>query len=183
MIIYATYLLFVLISGLSADGARWRSNFSKGTAGKTRRRYSERKKAFLYPTPTSGSYDEQMEADKIPTSVSIAPAPKPRFSKPLQHLMEILLTTPLIIRWLFIQFMTLTAGGDDKSVLLVLAYFGLAAWNTYGIIDLKMSNAHLIDGSESVWGFGQVLPVVLLGLVVMNVFDAAKGLLCPMFQR
>jgi hypothetical protein len=40
-----------------------------------------------------------------------------------------------------------------------------------------MSNAHLIDGSESVWSFGQVLPVVLLGLVVMNVFDAAKGLL------
>jgi hypothetical protein len=28
---------------------------------------------------------------------------------------------------------------------------------------------------ESAWGFGQVLPVVLLGLIVLNMFDAAKG--------
>jgi len=57
---------------------------------------------------------------------------------------------------------------------MVMAYFGFAAWSTYDIIDLKLSNAYLVQ-DESAWGFGQVLPVVLLGLIVLNMLDAAKG--------
>jgi hypothetical protein len=65
--------------------------------------------------------------------------------------------------------------GDDESVLLILVYMGFAAWNTYDIIDLKLSNTLLLNGTENSWGFGQVLPVVLLALLLLATFDAAES--------
>jgi hypothetical protein len=66
------------------------------------------------------------------------------------------------------------AWGDDQSTVIVLALFGFAAWNTYDLIDLKFSNSYLVT-DESDWGFGQVLPVVLLGLIILNMLDAVQG--------
>jgi hypothetical protein len=55
-----------------------------------------------------------------------------------------------------------------------LAIFGFAAWNTYDLIDYKLSNADLAT-NESDWGFGQVLPVDLLGLILLQILDAIQG--------
>lgn len=88
------------------------------------------------------------------------------------------------IWWLFLQFLALWAWGDAKSPLIVAAYFGFAAWNTYDLIDLKKSNTHLVV-DETVWGFGQVLPMVLLGLILLNILDAIQGqpFLCYVFEK
>ncbi|CZR59526.1 uncharacterized protein PAC_09420 [Phialocephala subalpina] len=74
---------------------------------------------------------------------------------------------------LFRQFIALWAWGDVHSPLIVAAYFGFTAWNTYGLIDMKHSNAGLV-ADETTWGFGQVLPVVLLGLIILNLMDALQ---------
>ena len=82
--------------------------------------------------------------------------------------------------WLFLQFMAAWSYGDGFYPLLILFYLGFAAWNTFDILDLKLSNSSLIDGQESSWGFGQVLPMVLLITITYNAFDAFRGeVLCP----
>lgn len=52
---------------------------------------------------------------------------------------------------------------------------GFAAWNTYDIIDLKLSNRPLLQSSESSWGFCQVLPVVLIASIIISILDAFTG--------
>jgi hypothetical protein len=81
----------------------------------------------------------------------------------------------IIIFWWFARmFFALWAWGDPISAWIVLAYFGFAAWNTYDIFDLKLSNVGLVQ-NETAWGFGQVLPMVLLGLTILSIFDAAQS--------
>ncbi|ESZ94255.1 hypothetical protein SBOR_5389 [Sclerotinia borealis F-4128] len=63
---------------------------------------------------------------------------------------------------IFWQIMALWAWGDNGSVLIILEYIGLAAWNTFDVIDTKLSNRDLIIGDESTWGSGQILPLGLL---------------------
>ncbi|KAF8855506.1 hypothetical protein BDZ45DRAFT_728068 [Acephala macrosclerotiorum] len=72
------------------------------------------------------------------------------------------------------QFIALWARGDIHFPLIVAAYFGFTAWNTYDLIDLKHSNAGLVP-DETKWGFGLVLPVVLLRLIILNLMDALQG--------
>jgi hypothetical protein len=87
---------------------------------------------------------------------------------------------PAIFLWLFLQFLAFWSYGDEESLLIVLAYIGVAAWSTYDIIDYKLYNKSLLEDSESAWGFGQVLPVVLLALIALSTFDAAESR-CPFF--
>jgi hypothetical protein len=70
--------------------------------------------------------------------------------------------------------MELVAWGDPRSITIVLAFFGFAAWNTYDLIDLKLSNTYLVV-DKSALGFGQVLTVVLLGLILLNVLDSVQS--------
>jgi len=50
-------------------------------------------------------------------------------------------------------------------------FFGFPAWNTYHLFDIKL----YLAADESAWGFGQVLPVVLLGLILLNVLDSVQS--------
>jgi hypothetical protein len=79
-----------------------------------------------------------------------------------------------LTKWIFWEWMTLWAMGESRSLLVILFLFGFAGWNTYDIIDAKVSNSRLVT-DETAWGFGQVLPVVMLILVVLNIFDAVQG--------
>jgi hypothetical protein len=54
----------------------------------------------------------------------------------------------------------------------VFFYLGFTSWATYDIFGLKMQNADLVEDVETGWGFGQILPVVLLAIVLFNVVDA-----------
>ena len=70
------------------------------------------------------------------------------------------------------QLMAFISFGDGYYPLLLAASTGFMAWNTYDIIDLKNSNAHLIVGDESTWGFGQVLPMLLTSSIGFQTIDA-----------
>jgi hypothetical protein len=52
--------------------------------------------------------------------------------------------------------------------------FGFLSWNTYNVIDMKLSNMSLVP-DETAWGFGQVLLLALLGLILLNLLDSAQG--------
>jgi hypothetical protein len=61
------------------------------------------------------------------------------------------------------------------GLLEVIGYFGFSAWSVFDIIDLKLRNKQLLDKSESTWGFGQCLPVVLLALIGFMALEAVRG--------
>lgn len=81
----------------------------------------------------------------------------------------------LALFWILLQFLAVWSYGNGFYPLLIFAYFGFAAWSTFDILDLKLSNRSLIDGQESSWGFGQVLPMVLLLTIGYNAVDAFRG--------
>lgn len=66
------------------------------------------------------------------------------------------------------------ATGHGRYGIETIFYIGFAVWNTFGIIDLKISNKVLIEQSdaENKWSFGQVLSLALLGTLVFNTIDA-----------
>ena len=176
LIIYSTYLGAVLVSGLGSENWLERvSNKFQTTERAYRKRYVARKQAILrgYPSPPTAESDPS--SPPRPTRSFSNTSIQSRFESTTQFTLRILFNIPLILWYLFRQFLALIAWGDPKSVPLVLGYFGFAAWSTYSIIDLKTSNRRLLKDSELSWNFGQILPVVLLGLIVLNVLDAVKG--------
>ena len=81
----------------------------------------------------------------------------------------------VVLYWLFLQFLSAWSYGDGFYPLLILVYIGFAAWQTFDILDLKLSNRSLVSGKETSWGFGQVLPMVLLLTVMYNAIDAFES--------
>jgi hypothetical protein len=81
---------------------------------------------------------------------------------------------PIILWWLLLAWCALWSVGSESPIL-VIAYWGFAVWNTYDIIDYKLSNRPLLQSSESSWGFGQVLPVVLMASIIISILDALTG--------
>ena len=79
------------------------------------------------------------------------------------------------LSWLFLQVLDVFTYGNGFYPLQLLFYVGLSIWNTYDIGDLKSSNQSLVDGPETKWGFGQVLPIVLLLTILYNIVDAFAG--------
>lgn len=84
-------------------------------------------------------------------------------------------TLLLSLYWLLLQFLAVFSYGDGFHPLLMLLYIGFGIWETFDILDVKLSNRSLVDGSETTWGFGQVLPLVLLIAIIFNTVDAFKG--------
>ncbi|KAI9770663.1 MAG: hypothetical protein M1839_003084 [Geoglossum umbratile] len=84
-----------------------------------------------------------------------------------------------IFLWLLIQFMSIWSYGKGFYAFEVLFYIAVTGWNMGDIISLKVMNEHLLEGSEKKWGFGQVLPTALLGVVIFNTIDAFRGEIEP----
>ena len=188
LIIFAVYILFVLLAGLIArlTGSKdWMDRASQWT-DRHQKKYHQRYKKWMLSKLKIRQGDEEFElhlqprTDSTPTSTpahappltTFTPAARPR--KYLQYAARAILTIPLIVEWAFLRFFALWAWGDDNSITIILAIFGFAAWNTYDLIDYKLSNADLAT-NESGWGFGQVLPVVLLGLILLQILGAIQG--------
>jgi hypothetical protein len=87
-------------------------------------------------------------------------------------LLFILGITLYSLAWCVLQFMAVWSYGIGWYPLEVIIYTAFASWDTFDIIDLKISNKPLLDGSENTWGFGQVLPMVLLAMIIFNTMDA-----------
>jgi hypothetical protein len=76
-----------------------------------------------------------------------------------------------IIWWLLVRFFSLWIGGLRDHYDLTFVYLAIEVWETLLLLDLKLSNHHLLDGSESSWGFGQVLPIFMLAMIGLSVLD------------
>ncbi|TQV98720.1 hypothetical protein V2A60_007574 [Cordyceps javanica] len=75
--------------------------------------------------------------------------------------LELCFYLPDILLKLLLDFVDIIAGTRD-SLLALLGNMGFAAWFTYNIVDYKISNKELLEGSESTWGFGQIVPPLRL---------------------
>ena len=189
LVFFAFYLVIVLLSGLANlfrlligpvkdRKPTWVEN-SANNFRKIQDRYSDRYKEWretVLQVPINPRIVPRVPIED-PASSLLLYETKNRFIQPFQFIVSFILYSLPVLYWLFLRFLGLWSWGETTSVLgnvlMVMAYFGFAAWSTYDIIDLKLSNAYLVQ-DESAWGFGQVLPVVLLGLIVLNMFDAAK---------
>ena len=76
------------------------------------------------------------------------------YSKALQLLKLALSSVSVIFYWLLVQFISIWSYGRGFGPLMLISYFAFAAWTTFDIVDLKVSNRALIDGDETHWGFG-----------------------------
>ena len=95
------------------------------------------------------------------------------FCESILHAVQIAASAlAVVLFWCLTQFMAFLSFGDGYYPLLLTAFTGFMAWSTYDIIDLKYSNAHLVVGDESTWGFGQVLPMLLISSIGFQSIDA-----------
>ncbi|KAM7205905.1 hypothetical protein V8F33_000735 [Rhypophila sp. PSN 637] len=77
----------------------------------------------------------------------------------------------LLVVFLLCQWLAIWCYGDGFYPLLWFCYFGFNVWNTISVISLLIMNHPLVDHEEMDWGFGQVLPVVLLLAIVFVTLD------------
>ncbi|KAF7904793.1 hypothetical protein EAF00_002127 [Botryotinia globosa] len=89
----------------------------------------------------------------------------------LRILLQVVETISYMFWHILWRILALWAWGDNGSVLIVIGYIGLAAWNTFDVIDTKLSNRSLVIGDEDTWGFGQILPLGLLALICLDLLD------------
>lgn len=188
LIIFAVYILLLLLAGLTArlTGCEdWMEIASKWT-GDHQRTYHERYKTWMslklqITKDSEGSEFQSHPAPNITStsgsayaqpSTTLAPTPNRHIY--WQYAARAILTIPLIVEWAFLRFFALWAWGDENSITIILAIIGFAAWSTFDLIDFKLSNANLAT-NESDWGFGQILPIVLLGLILLQILDAIQG--------
>lgn len=88
---------------------------------------------------------------------------------------DLLFQTLCRIFWFFlIQWTCVWAWGSGRYGFQAAVYIAFTIWASYDVIDLKRSNWFLVDGTESVWAFGQVLPVALMAMLLINAIDAIK---------
>ena len=85
----------------------------------------------------------------------------------------LILTTSLVLVWSFVQFLAVWSMGNGSKPMQSILYATFALWSIIVIFDLKSSNKPLLIGSETSWGFGQVLPLFLLVLLGFGFLDAA----------
>ena len=88
-----------------------------------------------------------------------------------QRLGDWILQWPLrILIFALTNFLAVWSFGSGSFGMETLALLGYLAWNTLDIIDSKISNRYLVQ-NELAWGFGQVLPMVLLGTFIFGALD------------
>ena len=97
----------------------------------------------------------------------------PLIARPIAIFVFATLLMPLY--WLSLQLLAVFSYGDGFYPVLMLFYIAFGIWNTFDILDVKLSNGPLIEGLETKWGFGQVLRLVLLVAIVYNAVDAFEG--------
>lgn len=70
------------------------------------------------------------------------------------------------------QWLELWAWGEEKFGLLSwFIYLGVEVWNTLDVLSLWLWNTELLDGDERAWGFGQVLPIIMMLSIVISAAD------------
>lgn len=179
LVLYTTYITLLLVARLTSRGnLTWMNIFSDVVSKKEalyRRRYTASVDSLLQVAIRSDRHPTQgPERSRAPEPVNLDSHPRFRSVILQSSARMIALNIPLFIWWCWCQFLALWAYGDSESFVLIAALFGFVSWNTYDIVDMKLSNTSLVL-DETAWGFGQVLPLALLGLILLNIMDSAQG--------
>ena len=95
-------------------------------------------------------------------------------SKAVYLVLVLISSSSVILLWLLRQFLNIWSFGDGFGPLLVFFYIVFLFWDAYEIIDVKLTNRDLIVGNETHWGFGQILPLVLIVTIGYAVVDALQ---------
>ena len=89
------------------------------------------------------------------------------------HLSKLALSSlSVTFYWLLVQFISIWSYGRGFGPLMIISYFAFAAWTTFDIVDSKPLNRALINGDETHWGFGHILPMVLMVAIGYAAVDA-----------
>ena len=75
-------------------------------------------------------------------------------------------------RWIIVQLLAIFISGVGDFRVQALALLAFYCWTTADIIDLKLHNKSLIEGTESRWTFGQVLAVAMTSMLALNLVDS-----------
>lgn len=76
-----------------------------------------------------------------------------------------------VLFWLSQVWLSVWAYGDTEYRITWWFYLGFCIWNSFDIISLRQVNIHLLGNEEHQWGFGQVLPLVMLFAIGYNMLD------------
>ena len=95
-------------------------------------------------------------------------------TKAVYLVLVVVFSSSIILLWLLRQFLNIWSFGDSNSLLLVFFYIVFLFWDAYEIIDIKLANRYLIDGNETHWGFGQILPLVLMVTIGYATIDTLQ---------
>jgi hypothetical protein len=77
-----------------------------------------------------------------------------------------------VLFWLSQVWLSVWAYGDTEYRITWWFYLGFCIWNSFDIISLHRLNRHLLGDNEFQWGFGQVLPLVMLLAILYHILDA-----------
>ncbi|KAG0127099.1 hypothetical protein HOY82DRAFT_672276 [Tuber indicum] len=75
-----------------------------------------------------------------------------------------------ILGFALANFLAIWSFGSASFGMETLGILGYVSWATLDIIDAKVSNQDLVNNEMS-WGFGQILPMVLLGNITFSALD------------
>jgi hypothetical protein len=81
----------------------------------------------------------------------------------------------ITVYFLLLQLLAVWSYGDGFYPLTWLAYLGFYTWSALDIISLVVLNHGMIGEEEWTWGFGQILQIVLILLIVFFVVDVFRG--------
>ena len=95
-------------------------------------------------------------------------------TKAVYLVLVLISSSSVILLWLLRQFLNIWSFGDGTGLLLVFFYIVFLFWDAYEIIDVKLTNRDLINGNETHWGFGQILPLVLMVTIGYAAIDALQ---------
>lgn len=85
-----------------------------------------------------------------------------------------------VVAWLLVQFLAIWSYGIGFYAFEVLIYIALSVWDTWNLIDWKMSNRILTVSQaprgnvEGTWGFGQILSLAVLYTIVLQMVDIMR---------
>ena len=81
----------------------------------------------------------------------------------------------VVLVFVFIHFLAVWSYGDGFYPLLWFTYVCFNTWNTADIVSLRVLNAPLLGPEETEMGFGQVLPLVLMGDILFHIVGVFRG--------
>ena len=156
--VYAVSLLFIVIPVTRSWVGQYNVILDRGQAALVRwqrRNHSTLCTGFSHPASGSNNFMSSLLHSKV------------------FYLLALITSSfTIIFYWLLFQFPSFWSYGKGGGPLSIIMYFAYAAWITFDIVDIKLSNRALINGSEMHWGFGQILPMVLMIVIGYAAVDA-----------